>query len=301
MKKTNYYKKDSDIESSIIILSLLRQSHTAHCLESIFQHTSGSFEIIVVDMGKSKQITSWLKKLSIEHKNLTVIFNKKNVGTAKGRNQAIRLARGQYIVFLDNDAYVSEGWLTPLIETAKRDKTIGACGAKIVFTNMMVQYSASRVRATTKNGAIVRIGVEFLDVLEKENAEVNQIKNVPWYPTTCLLVKRKVLDSIGGLDENFFIAEEDKDLSLSIRKKGFKILYIPSSCVYHDCMNPSTSYKKIRFDVRRFIDDINYFEKKWNCKSFLNFSKKYLKKTTKLTDRQIEQRKNPLLYKVIDK
>lgn len=251
-------------------------------------------------MGKSKRIVSWLKGLSKKHKNLTVIFNRDNIGTARGRNQAIRRARGRYVVFLDNDVRVSKKWLEPLIKAAESNETIGACGAKVLSKNGRVAFCASRFKVRIKNNVVSHIGLEFTDIFKKNSPKVNQIREVPWYPTTCFLVKKEVLDRVGGFDENLAICEEDKDLSLSIRQKGFRILYVPSSCVYHDRGSSFGLYNKIRDNIKMLMHDINYFEKKWNCKVFMDYSRSYLRKIG-LTDRKINQIKHfSFFHTIID-
>ena len=263
---------------SIVILSLFRQPDTLKCLQSIFLHTKGSYEIIVVDMGGSRAIVSWLKRISTKHDNISVVFNKKNVGIAKGRNQGIAVAKGKYIVFLDNDARVTRGWLDPLINAVKKSKTIGACGAKILLPNNDVQYCPVHIAHSKKNGILKTIGVDRRMIVKNNSISANRPGEVFWYPTTCLLVKKSALSKIGGFDENLHRAEEDKDLCLSLSKKGYTITYSPCARVYHDHAITNSSYDKMRYSMRLALRDINYFEHKWGCKSVNTISAKYLRK-----------------------
>lgn len=276
--------------ASIIILSLLRRRFTARCINSILRNTEKSFEVIIVDMGRSKGTVSWLRKLSAKYKNIKIIFNRNNVGTAKGRNQAIRRAEGRYVIFLDNDAQVSKNWLHPLIEAARRDSKVGASAPIIVNKKGRVSFCARYVKAYFKDKKLSRIGLDFKRIYDRNDPGLKRVKEVPWYPTTCLLVKREVLDKVGGFDENLFVAEEDKDLSLSIIKRGYRILCVPSSTVYHDNKNSPASYKKIRNNIPALMKDMDYFQKKWGCSVFTNYSRALLTEAG-YTDRETDRLK----------
>lgn len=220
-------------EVSIVLLSLLRQKDTQRCLESLFLHTNVPFEIIVVDMGGSEDIAQWLAAMQNHHREIIVINNLTNIGTTKGRNQGVQAARGQYIVFLDNDVEVTPDWLTPLLACVESDKDIGACGSKIISPKGEVMCAAPLIKSRYVNGELVETGLEFTQRLQYDALEVNKQEEVAWYPTTCLLLKRDVFTKIGGFDEQLFMCEEDKDLSFSIKHLGYKIMYVPTSTVYH--------------------------------------------------------------------
>lgn len=264
---------------SIIILSLSRISETLKCLRSVLANTKSPYEIIVVDMGTSRAITSKLKKIAARHNNIRVIFNKTNLGVARGRNRGVEIAKGKYIVFLDNDARVTGGWLDPLIDTVNKSKSIGACGAKILFPDDSVQYCSAQIACSKQNDRLKTIGVRRNAVIAESSAPANRPGEVFWYPTTCLLAKKDALKKIGGFDENFLRAEEDKDLCLSLRKKGYKIAYSPRAKVYHNDKSTDRVYDAIRHDMGTILRDVGYFEKKWRCKTVNTISSGYLKKT----------------------
>lgn len=261
---------------SIILLSLLRQEETTNCIESIFRHTKIPFEIIIVDMGKSVEIIDWLKNISLQHPEIKVIFNNDNVGTTRGRNQGIETALGKYIVFLDNDTQVTDDWIEPLICAAESDQNIAACGSKIISPSGKVMNCAEFVKAEYLNGQLVKIGVKFTTGFQTENPVINHTKEVPWYPTTCLLVKKSVLEKTGAFDEKLFLCEEDKDLCLRIKLLGMRIMYVPDSVVYHHHKTPKGEYAGIRNNLTVLMKDKKYFEQKWNCMVFIKHSRTYL-------------------------
>lgn len=261
---------------TIILLSLLRKQATMRCIESIFAHTTAPFEIIIVDMGQSAEIVAWLEELGADRPNVRVVFNAENVGTTKGRNQAIGLAQGKYIVFLDNDTEATAGWLEPLLAPVESDQTIAACGAKVISPAGTVMNCAEFVKAEIRADRVVEIGVEFATDFQSEDPVVNQAREVPWYPATCLLVRKSDLDLVGPFDENIFLCEEDKDLCLRLRAAGKTIHYVPASTVYHHHDATPGEYTRIRNNMPVLMQDINYFQEKWHCKVFIRHTRTYL-------------------------
>ncbi len=262
---------------SIILLSALRMNCTRKCIESIFLHTSNiSFEIIIVDMGNDETLKQWLMGLSIIYPNIKVIFNQYNVGTSKGRNQAVCAAQGKYVVFLDNDTVVTGLWLKHLLSTANRWPRASLVGAKLICPNDYVYFCDKYVYDTGLNGA-KRIGVKITDSLKNKSPAANEETEVSWYPTGCLLAKKEALDEVGGFDENLVFVEEDKDLSLSVRKTGGLIIYCPKSVVIHERTHDKTYDNLVRFgNILRIKEDIRYFELKWQRKVDLIYSRQCL-------------------------
>jgi GT2 family glycosyltransferase/MoaA/NifB/PqqE/SkfB family radical SAM enzyme len=284
----------------MIVLSLLRQAETVRCIESIFVHTDIPFEIIIVDMGQSAEIVEWLGQLVHEKPNIRVVFNAENVGTTKGRNQGIRLAHGAYILFLDNDTEVMAGWLPPLLSMVQSIPEIVACGSKVVSPSGKVMTCAAFVKAEFHGEMLAAIGVECLTDYRATDPQVNQPREVPWYPATSLLVKKTALDAAGGFDEAFFVCEEDKDLSLRLCRGGGKIFYVPASVVIHHHNPAAGEYARIRNNTPVLLKDIKTFEQKWQCKVFIRHSRTYLHHKG-MSDPEIDRiKKLSLFNKVVE-
>ncbi|MFC1813283.1 glycosyltransferase [Thermodesulfobacteriota bacterium] len=283
---------------SIILLSLLRQEKTRCCLKSIFDHTPFPFEIIVVDMGRSEEIATWLRHLSTQHPFLKVIYNKDNVGTTRGRNQGIEATSGQYLVFLDNDVEVTAGWIESLVLRAESSPDVGACGSKIISKSGKVIGCAKFVKALYKDEKLTEIGLEFVEDYQQDDPAINHLEEVPWYPTTCLLIKRTALETAGVFDEKLFLCEEDKDLCLRIRKAEMNILYVPDSVVWHHHTAEAEEYVKIRNNMQVLMADIRYFKQKWDCGVFIRHSRSYLHKSG-LSDPEIDRIKKFSFFNTI--
>jgi len=118
-------KKSLAPEISIIVLSYNRLNDTKKCLKHIVDNTTKSYEIIVVDNGSDKETTDWLKKQDVIDK---LILNKTNLGVAGGRNKGMKVAKGEYIINLDNDIFVGEKWEHLLIGTLEFRYGVGIVG-----------------------------------------------------------------------------------------------------------------------------------------------------------------------------
>jgi GT2 family glycosyltransferase/MoaA/NifB/PqqE/SkfB family radical SAM enzyme len=291
-------KTDSEPAISIILLSLLRQEETRRCIKSIHDHTPLPFEIIVVDMGSSEEIATWLRHLSTQHQHLKVIYNKDNVGTTRGRNQGIEAASGQYLVFLDNDAEVTPGWIESLVLRAEASADVGACGSKIISRSGRVICCARFVKALYEDERLSEIGLEFVEDYQQHDPAINHLEEVPWYPTTCLLVKRAALEAAGVFDEKLSLCEEDKDLCLRIRKAKKNILYVPDSVIWHHRRVEAGEYAKIRNNLQVLMADIRYFRQKWDCGVFIRHSRSYLHKSG-LRDLEIDRVKKSSPFNTI--
>ncbi|WP_430792512.1 glycosyltransferase [Bacillus subtilis] len=209
------------VKTSIIILTYNQLVLTKQCLKSIWKHTnSDCIEIIVVDNGSSDGTCDYLKQIS----SIKVIFNKTNKGFAKACNQGLEVATGDNILFLNNDTVVTSHWLKPMIKLLYQDDKIGMVGpvsnyvsgpqqVPVDYTNVEGIENFSRLYCLQQRGkskAVLRL-VGF-----------------------CLLVKKEVLDEIGGFDERFEGGSfEDDDLCLRALQKGYQLKIALDSFVHH--------------------------------------------------------------------
>lgn len=263
--------------TSVVIISAERRNDTKRCVESIFQNTPEPFEIILSDVGSSRETLEIIRSLEDAHRNVHIIYNKQSTGTTGQRNQGIYLSRGEYVVLMDNDVLVLPGWLKHLKETAAEDERIGIVGAKLLRAEIgNVYYCGCHTITLEKEGKVYGIGLAKsgqMANLQRYDPLVMRGGEVPWYTTTALLAKRKVLFEVGGFDDmvdgkGIFIANEDKDLSLNIKKAGYKIYYCPDSEVIHNHdyskVDSKDSYHRTyRLRMKQIAKDTEYFLKKW--------------------------------------
>jgi GT2 family glycosyltransferase len=263
--------------TSVVIISAERGPDTKRCVESIAENTPEPFEIILSDVGSSEETQEIITALEAIHQNLHVIYNRESTGTTGQRNQGIFFSRGEDVVLLDNDVLVLPGWLKHLKQTAERDHRVGAVGAKLLKAQVeAVYYCGGHTITLERNGRVYGIGLnksgEMAD-LGRHDPLVMRGGEVPWYTTTGLLVKRTVLFRVGAFDDvicgrGIFIANEDKDLSLSVRKAGYKIYYCPEAEVIHNhdysrVDRKDAYHSKYRLRMEQIKKDTLYFLQKW--------------------------------------
>ena len=266
--------------TSIVIISAERGPDTARCVDSIYANTPEPFEIILSDAGSSKETIETIAALEDKHKNLHVIYNKENTGTTGQRNQGALYAKGEYLIFMDNDVLVLSGWLKHLQQTAEQHKDIAMVGAKLLQTDAeTVYYCGCHTITLEKEGKVYGIGLSKegpMANLKKTDMLAMQGGEVPWYTTTALLVKKEAFFAIGGFDDmsdqkGIFIANEDKDLSLSIRKCGYKIYYCADAEAIHNhdyskVDRTDAYHSKYRLRMEQIEKDTRYFLNKWDIK-----------------------------------
>ena len=112
--------------TSILILNYNGKEHLQRCLLSIQETTSQPYELIVIDNGSTDGSPEYLR--TVDARRLTVVENPENIGCPPARAQGMALAHGDYVVLLDNDAWVTPGWLDRLIGHCENDPAIGLLG-----------------------------------------------------------------------------------------------------------------------------------------------------------------------------
>jgi GT2 family glycosyltransferase len=212
--------------ASIIILTFNQLEYTKKCLQSIAQYTSVPYELIIVDNGSTDGTAQFLENYANEHVNCKVILNKENLGFAGGNNQGIAAARGDYILLLNNDVIVTRDWLERLIAHIESDENIGMVGpvSNFVSGHQLVENTGYRKNLNKMH--------EFAKNHFQNNVGITQ--DIMRLVGFCLLIKRHVLDIIGGLDENYGNGNyEDDDLCLRSRIAGFRNIIARDVFIHH--------------------------------------------------------------------
>jgi len=240
--------------TSIIVLCFNGLDYTRQCLESVEAFTPEPHEIILVDNGSTDGTRAFLEEFAKTHEHVRLVLNEENLGYAAGNNQAIRLAEGDYVVLLNNDVVVTEGWLRGMIRHMERDKDVGMVGP------VSNSVSGRQLVHGASYGRDMQRMHEFASQVRKRNAH----RAEPFMRLVgfCLLVKKEVLDIIGGLDEGYLTGNyEDDDLCIRSVAAGYKNLIAHDVFVHH---YGSMTFKVNSLDHRRTMDaNLAYFLKKW--------------------------------------
>ncbi|MDY6953410.1 MAG: glycosyltransferase, partial [Thermodesulfobacteriota bacterium] len=212
---------DMPIKTSIIIVTYNSLADIRKCVDSIVRHTSFPYEIIVVDNVSSDGTQDYLKTL----KRAKVILNATNNGFSRGCNQGIAQARGDYIVLLNPDTMVTQGWDGRLM--AHFQESVGAVGP---VSNYVAGLQKVELYSDEKPSGHIDIKGLQDSLYQRNRGRSVETKLLIGF---CFMIKREVIEDVGMLDEDLFLGNDDLELSLRLRNKGHKLLVATDTFVYH--------------------------------------------------------------------
>lgn len=214
---------------SLIIVNWNGKGYLSNCLDSLFQlKTKCVTEIIIVDNGSSDGSVEHINELKTHKKNIILIKNKKNLGFAHANNQGFNIAKGKYILFLNNDTTVKNDFLDILVAKIESDKTIAGVQPKILMMDNPQKMDSSG-SFFTNTGILYHRGHQQ----SANNKHFNIEDEIFSMKGACMLFRTDVLRKVGVFDEDYFAYFEETDLCHRIWLAGYKIVYVPSSVVYH--------------------------------------------------------------------
>ena len=272
-----HFKEDHVVPqlTSIIILAFNEIEYTKKCVKSIRKHTPEPHEIIFVDNGSTDGTVKWLKTLTQENKNYKLIENKQNLGFAKGCNQGIEASRGEFILLLNNDVVVAEGWLSGLLDCLQHAPDAGIVGPMTNNISGPQQVNDDAYRS-----------VDYLDKYAAQFREKYRHRRIPLRRIVgfCMLFKRALAEQIGMLDESFGTGNfEDDDFCLRAALAGYKN-YIAGDVFIHHYGSRSFIGNKIDYSAA-MSGNRKIIEKKWTLSTSSPEGKKLaVLKATELAD-----------------
>ena len=220
-------EKDGGCPSvSIIIVNFNGKELLKRCLTSLLTTSYPNFEIIVVDNASTDRSVELIKKLFGSCPYIKIVENHENSGHSEGCNIGARVAKGKYLVFLDSDTELkAEDWLLALVKVMESDESIGLAQAKVVLAKdkRQLDYVCMAIDALGTWAVTYGLTEDRL----KENLEILAASS------GCCIVRKGVFNEVGGFDSDYFIYDDDTDLSLRARLLGYKILLVPSAVIVH--------------------------------------------------------------------
>lgn len=255
---------------SVIIPTIDNYEYIRRCLNSIITKTSyKNFEIVVVDTGsQDSSIFRLYDELQLKFKNFKVQKWSEKFNFSKVCNFGVDVARGEYLVFLNNDTeIISRFWIENMLEFAQRQE-IGAVGCKLLFPNGRIQHVGVILGIS---GGMIRKGVAghpFKNFYHKKinngySRIVDAVMNYSAVTAACLMVSKVKFKSVGGFDSNFRIAFNDVDFCLKLFRKGYFNLYTPyTTLIHHESVSVGEPGKGER-SAREFMKEAKLMQKKW--------------------------------------
>lgn len=262
-------KTKDDIEFSIIIPVHSNAEYTLKCITSV-QQTSylHNIEIIIIDNDSDSETKKLLATLGGFAK---IIVNEKNESYSHANNQGASIAKGKYLVFMNNDVQGISGWMEAIEDTFEKDPTIGIQGAKLLYPNEKIQH-AGIVWGPIPELKNMNLHYHIHLLEDAEDPKVNVSQEYQMVTGALLTIRRELFHEVGGFDENYYFGHEDLDLCMKVRDAGYKVWYNHKSSAYH-----YESITKIDVGMEKFerffknsesYDKANheYFLSKWSDK-----------------------------------
>lgn len=193
---------------------------------SLLRITYAPLEIIVVDNASPTDNPDLITK---RYPEVKLIKSPENLGFAGGNNLGIAQAKGDYLLFLNNDTEVAPGFLEPLVSLFERNPKAGIASPKIIFygTDNVIQYAGSQ-GINTWTGRSITIGQGEADRGQHDRSQPTQLAD-----GAAMLVPRRVVAAVGPMPELYFLYYEELDWCEIIKRAGYSCHYVAESTIYH--------------------------------------------------------------------
>ncbi len=219
---------------SVVVLAFNKAEYTARCLDALTATLWRPLEVVLVNNGSTDGTAAVFDDFAARAGGcgitVKLVRNETNHGAATGRNQALALASGRLVAFLDNDVVVrSRDWVKRLSEVLDSGPRVGIAGAKLVYPVPPYPIQCAGVAVSRSGRIFFRGRGEARGV-----AEFNRVEEVQCLISACWLMRREVCEEIGLLDEAYNPVQfEDLDYCYRARARGWQVFYVPLAEMYH--------------------------------------------------------------------
>ena len=245
---------------SIIIPNKDEKETLKACIESIRKKTEyENYEIIIVENNSTtEEIFQYYKELS-QDPRIRLLRWKKEFNYSAINNYGVSHARGEYLIFLNNDVkIITPGWIKEMLGVCQRPE-VGAVGVKLIYPDNTIQHA----------GCVIGIGGiaghMFVDMPANRTGYLHKasiLQDMSAVTAACMMMKRTAFEEAGGFTEKLAVAFNDVDLCLKVRKNEKLIVYDPYVQLYH--MESKTRGAEDSTEkVRRFQEEIEYMRCQW--------------------------------------
>lgn len=223
-------EKNPNPKYSIIIVTWNALEHLQRFLPSVIKTDHSSFEIIIADNASVDGSAEWVEE---NYPKCRIIKMEKNFGYCGGNNRAANHAKGEILIFLNNDAETDIAWLSAMDESFL-DPDVGIVQPKIRSAEQPDYFEY----AGAAGGYIDKMGYPFcmgriFDHVEKDEGQYDEPVEIFWASGAAIAIRKDLFNSLNGFDEDFEFHMEEIDLCWRAHKCGFKVMNQPKSIVYH--------------------------------------------------------------------
>lgn len=245
---------------SVIILNKDEKATLQKCLESIWTKTTyPNYEILIVENNsKTEEIFAYYKEIDGRN-GVHVVYWDREFNYSAINNFGAGRARGEYLLFLNNDVeIISEDWMEEMLGHCQR-KTTGVVGARLYYPDDTIQHAGIVIGIGGIAGSMF-VGQKRLHTGYMHRESLQQ--DLSAVTAACMMTKREVFESVGGFEEKLAIAFNDVDFCLKVREKGYLVVYDPYVELYH-YESKTRGKEDTPEKVRRFQSEIEYMRGRW--------------------------------------
>lgn len=216
---------------SIITVNYNQAEVTTELLESVRNNSYKNFEVIVVDNASRKDPGAYLKNLYPEIK---YIRSEENLGFSGGNNLGIKASTGEYLLFINNDAELTNGAVETLLKLFGAVPNLGIVSPLLCYYNSAPDTNSDIIQyAGTTPVHPLTARNKTLGELQPDKGQFDQAVPTAYAHGAAMMVPRKVIEQVGLMPELFFLYYEELDWSEQIRRAGYAVYIEPRAKVYH--------------------------------------------------------------------
>lgn len=226
-----------EIDVSIIIINYYSTELLEGCLDSIFKYTNGiNFEIIIVDNGS---VAGDLENLLSKYSGVKLVTNQSNKGFGAANNQGAELAKGKYLLFLNNDTIIQENSIKKVFDYANSISGENIIGCRLLNEDGSIQKSVfdfpTLVNVFTSNFFLYLLfpKSKYFNKYHLMNKGINCITEAEVVTGAFLIISKTTFTKLGGFEERFFFYMDETDLCYRHKQTKGKVIYYPETSVIH--------------------------------------------------------------------
>jgi len=252
---------------SVVIVGDNHRSYLGPCFEALAEAIKEiKAEVWFVDNASSDGSREFV---AAHYPWIRLIASQQKQGFAANNNLGMRQARGRYILLLNPDTEVQPAALTTLVLFMDARPAVGACGAQLLFPDGTIQPSCRRfpglasflVRRTPLRRFLWGSSVNARHLMA--DLDHNVAQRVDWLLGACLMVRREVIDTVGLMDEWYFLYVEDIDWCYRMWQRGWQVWYVPSAKIIHHHLAVSDKALLSQRSWIHFQSMVRFYRKFW--------------------------------------
>ncbi len=214
-----------------VILNYNTRNYLEQFLPAVLKTQYAHFKVVVIDNASTDDSVDFMQS---SYPDIQLVVLDKNYGFAGGYNVGLKEVQADYYILLNSDVEVTPNWVDPIIRVMEADSQIAAAQPKLrsYREGHLFEYAGAA------GGFIDSLGYPFcrgrvFSHCEQDHGQHDSIREVFWASGAAMFVRKRVWDEVGGLDADYFAHMEEIDLCWRLKNRGYKIMAVPESVVYH--------------------------------------------------------------------